>query len=549
MKRRPVFCTVGAVVAVALLGGAWFFLAPGALGGSTNYVAIAGVSMEPRFHTGDLALVRASGDYRVGEIVAYRSQTLHTIVLHRIVGRDGDRYVFKGDNNNFLDPEHPTRSQFLGKLWLQFPGLGGKLAFLRTPLTVGLLAGLAILLLAGGTATVSRRHGRQRSDAGQASSMSVRRPRPATGATDVGLTLASVALLVFLALGALAFTRPSEGSATAAAPYTQAGTFSYSASAPAGVVYPDGRAETGDPLFLHLIERAQVRFDYRLSSTSPHALTGSASLLAEIASSNGWKRTLQLQPPTSFSGDHALLAGTLRLRSIQSLLRRFEAATAVSGSITYTLTLLPHLRVSGTLAGAHLDTTFAPRLPFSLDPLQLRPQLANDTTAASAQATAATANPLTPTTSGSVKITNRAARDLSFRSVHVPVALARRITTIGAAAALCALLACALLLLRGRRADEPARIQARYRDRLIPVARSDRRSYDEIVELTSFETLARLAERYDQMILHEQDGLEHSYRIADEGILYIYLVGNDRTLLPLPPAPTTPTSMRPQPRP
>ena len=62
----------------------WWYFAPTAIGGSTRYVVTSGVSMEPRFHTGDLALVRPAGQYKVGEIVAYWSTLLHTVVLHRI---------------------------------------------------------------------------------------------------------------------------------------------------------------------------------------------------------------------------------------------------------------------------------------------------------------------------------------------------------------------------------------------------------------------------------------------------------------------------------
>ena len=55
------------------------------IGGSTRYVVTNGDSMEPLFHSGDLALVRPAGQYKVGDIVAYWSTLLHTVVLHRIV--------------------------------------------------------------------------------------------------------------------------------------------------------------------------------------------------------------------------------------------------------------------------------------------------------------------------------------------------------------------------------------------------------------------------------------------------------------------------------
>src|SRR5262245_49045395 len=83
---------------------AWLLLAPTQIGGETRYVTTSGVSMAPRFHSGDLAVVRPADDYKVGQIVAYRSAQLRTVVLHRIIAIKGDRYVFKGDNNDFIDP-------------------------------------------------------------------------------------------------------------------------------------------------------------------------------------------------------------------------------------------------------------------------------------------------------------------------------------------------------------------------------------------------------------------------------------------------------------
>ena len=97
---------------VVLLLAAWLVAGPAQLGGRTTYVSTHGISMEPRFHTGDLALVRPAAGYRVGDVVAYRSTVLHSVVLHRIIARDGDRYVFKGDNNDFIDPVHPARAGF-----------------------------------------------------------------------------------------------------------------------------------------------------------------------------------------------------------------------------------------------------------------------------------------------------------------------------------------------------------------------------------------------------------------------------------------------------
>ena len=48
----------------ALLLAAVWFLWPIGLGGGTVYVTTHGISMEPRFHTGDLAILRAAATTR-----------------------------------------------------------------------------------------------------------------------------------------------------------------------------------------------------------------------------------------------------------------------------------------------------------------------------------------------------------------------------------------------------------------------------------------------------------------------------------------------------
>src|SRR3984885_7093476 len=154
------------LIAVALglivLGFVWFYFAPASLGGSTTYVVTNGISMEPRFHTGDLAIVHRQSSYHVGEIVAYHNKMFNTIVLHRIVGRVGDRYLFKGDNNNFIDFEHPLASQLIGSLWLPVPGAGATLKSVRSPALVGILVALGMLLFSGAAFTQRKRRRRRR---------------------------------------------------------------------------------------------------------------------------------------------------------------------------------------------------------------------------------------------------------------------------------------------------------------------------------------------------------------------------------------------------
>src|SRR5579863_8902363 len=122
-SRRTRSLLVSAVVLV-LAGIGWFYLAPTKLGGSDTYVVTHGISMEPLIHAGDLVVVRPESDYRVGQVVAYHSSLLNTVVLHRIIRIEHGHYFFKGDNNNFVDPTHPTKALLIGSMWLHIAGGG-----------------------------------------------------------------------------------------------------------------------------------------------------------------------------------------------------------------------------------------------------------------------------------------------------------------------------------------------------------------------------------------------------------------------------------------
>jgi len=129
----------------ALLWPAVVLVGPTQLGGPTMLVTVDGTSMLPRFRPSDLVVLRRASAYRVGEVVGYRSKLLHRIVMHRIVRINGDRYVFRGDNNSFLDPEQPTRALLVGRMLVRVPELGRMVALFKRPLVPTLLAAVVVL--------------------------------------------------------------------------------------------------------------------------------------------------------------------------------------------------------------------------------------------------------------------------------------------------------------------------------------------------------------------------------------------------------------------
>ncbi len=147
-------------VAVGAVSGALCVVAALTVGPFATVIT-DGTSMAPRISAGDLAVVGPAASYGVGDAVAYRSPMLDTVVLHRIVAVQGDRFVLHGDDNSWLDPERPTVDAVVGKELLHVPRGGIWLGRLISP---PVLAACTFLLVAGGTAAAARTHRHRRKE-------------------------------------------------------------------------------------------------------------------------------------------------------------------------------------------------------------------------------------------------------------------------------------------------------------------------------------------------------------------------------------------------
>ena len=121
-------------------------LRPTLLGGPTSYVTVSGVSMEPTYHQADLVVLRKHSSYQKGDIIAYRIPAGNvgagSLIIHRVVGEDGEGYITKGDNRKSEDMWRPQQSDIVGQAWLRL-GAGGKvLSLLREPLPLATFASM-----------------------------------------------------------------------------------------------------------------------------------------------------------------------------------------------------------------------------------------------------------------------------------------------------------------------------------------------------------------------------------------------------------------------
>lgn len=141
------------VVLVGLVVGWFILLRPVAFGGPATYATVAGVSMEPRLHTGDLVIARAEASYAIGDVVVFRvpagTPGAGSLVVHRIVGGDAaNGFVLQGDNKDAPDQWRPRHADIVGRSWLEIPGSGNLLVTLRRPIVLAsVLGGLAFFLV------------------------------------------------------------------------------------------------------------------------------------------------------------------------------------------------------------------------------------------------------------------------------------------------------------------------------------------------------------------------------------------------------------------
>jgi len=316
--------------------------------------------------------------------------------------------------------------------------------------------------------------------------------------------------IVCVGLGGVSFAQPSEHEASRSVGYQQTGAFDYSANSPVPGVYDGDVAATGEPVFRRLTSEVLVAFSYRFVTESPHLVGGTHRLTAVISDTAGWRRTIELQPETAFSGDGFRSEGVLDLTHLYALVNYLEAETGVRRD-HYTVAVVPEVAIEGMVAGQELRDRFAPRLGFRLDQNQFQALSAGPREA----------DPRAPSQSGSVEVPHVEPASLSLLSLRLTVADARKFAAAGLLIALGGAVALVLLTARSLRADELSRIRARFGPLLVSVV-SDDPPAGRVVEAEAIEDLVRIAERSGSMILHHTAGDVHSYLVHHGDSTYRY---------------------------
>lgn len=72
-------------------------------------------SMESELSIGDIIIIKECEEYKINDIITYNVDNQY-LVTHRIVERNGNSFVTKGDNNNAIDNEKITQESIEGKV-------------------------------------------------------------------------------------------------------------------------------------------------------------------------------------------------------------------------------------------------------------------------------------------------------------------------------------------------------------------------------------------------------------------------------------------------
>lgn len=492
------------MVAAVLAGCAGVVL----VSGQAAIVITHGVSMNPAYHQGDLVILARASSYSLGEIAAYNLPGKDEVVLHRIIGGNGEAFIFKGDNNQSVDPLSPRGDELVGRAVLRVPQGGLWLQTLTSPPVLGLLA---FTLLTGNSAAATPHHRRKRRRASVSRhSSTYPAPHQTLGSLPSSLRLSAAlgAILAVLGvtLGALAWSGPVDEPSTSQVKGDTRMDFSYTAAVGQSAAYDGTMANSPDPVFRKLANTVDVHFTY-------HGEPGTVTVTADLSTPGGWHSSVPLSGPATFTGNE--YQGSVRL-DLGSLEAKAQAAAAVTGlpSGPLSIALAPQVQ---TATGAD----FQPELKLNLTPLQL--------------SLSGAPNTLTFTDTTTTQQTVMAPRLVGVNGLGISAAAARVVAPALLLAALATGATIVIFVRRTAPGDEGAAIRRRYAALLVRVHPMPAPQGRPVIDVTTFPTLAKLAERYGLLVLHWNRSEVETFIVQDENITYRYRAGTDAPAAELQP--------------
>ncbi len=553
--------TMFATILAGLAVVSYVFFGPANIGGPLVYMVTSGNSMQPYLHRGDLAIVQTSHSAAVGEIHAYLSTQTGQRVLHRVIGTVDDRFIFKGDNNSWIDSSEPNGSELIGKLWFRLPGAGGLLEWLRTPLHSALLVGGMTAMTAYQAAKPTKR-----SDP----SGGVGRPGDSMWATLLlaaagGLGRAAIGgLLGLVVLGGVAsvvtWRVPTENQVSEPRPYRQVGRFGYSADTtlPAAIpataspgAAPNAASNaatlaalaqsptaaqlllvpvtTGQPVFVNVNPKVQIRFHYDLRSSSPAALNGTVRINVVLSDVTGWSRILPLAPEQAFTGTSINVI--VPDADLEPLMAAFPIYQAITGHAPrdYIATLQALVHVDGTIDGQDVHETFNPEVPFRVvPPFEIYVQTDSVKQFEATGATlpkASLTDPFAFDQAGTVPGMRSETNGIPVFGREVAIAALRLLSVAVLVLAVVGLVIMIAMQWLASRRGEAFLLRARHGEQFVQINPEDEAKWHASkIEVTTMEDLLRLAQYHNSPILVPVGSNQRLYLVRVGDRLYAYEV-------------------------
>ena len=167
--------------------------------------------------------------------------------------------------------------------------------------------------------------------------------------------------------------------------------------------------------------------------------------------------------------------------------------------------------MTGTLSGHHLDDVFQPQLTFDYDRLHffiIRDDPKTD--------------PLNPSQAGLIRDFRSTANTISILGIDASVPVLRVGSIIFLLLSVAGLIGFEKYLQDIADDDPHAFMRAKYGSILVDVQNKVALQNSNIIEVTTIDDLAKLAERNNAMMLHEVRGQIHYYSVDGNGVIYQY---------------------------
>jgi len=502
------------ILLLVLIAVIWFGFSPIQLGGQVAYVIISGNSMEPAIHVGDLVITRKKNTYEVGQRVVYNHPKLGH-VFHRIVDRDSEAFIFKGDNNQWLDTYYPTASELIGKFWFKVPGGGEVIRILRDPVYFTAFT-LVILLIIGSLIFFKNE---EEGKTGKKKSRKIMENNKFQNTREYRqelLFLFGIIAVAALILGWIAYSRPLTIKTADDVLYSHRGELRYTAKEDPGV-YDRATIVTGDPVYLRLTCVLDLDFNYQFYSPRQSMLEqvtfdGNYLINAIVSDSDGWNRSVSLVPETGFSGTTVDSSLDLDICAIQSLINKKEQKTG-TGNRIYNLTIYPEVSVAGKVSEISFEDIYRPEFLFQIDSKVMRiPDGVEE---------------LVLDQEGSLPNKREVNNSLMILGRSFDIEKIRQVAVIAFVLSLTGAVFPAYSLYRDWKESEESRIKVQYQSMMLEVEEGSLpgRGFTKI-EVASIQELARMAESYGAMILHEAGEKVNRYTVQDEKTFFQYTLEN-----------------------